>query len=157
MIRIGNGEGRSPTSSFVAYELHDPLTPGVTDLGRSSSHGALPPTPDPSILWLAKVFVEDDEVYRTKVAPMTLSPAWNETFAISRGASGDYSRSDDVPWGIRFEIWDHNTVRSGCCLGEFRERERGVLLQGMKGVPIPLAWVGARIVVKPTMYWDSFS
>lgn len=97
-----------------------------------------------------QVFVGSDEVCRTKVIPMTLFPVWDETFlvfapgkggGVSSGQSGGGGGGDtlnpqggrgdggeagmggaavEVPWGMRFEVWDYDAHGGNDYLGESR-------------------------------------
>lgn len=64
-----------------------------------------------------KVFVGNDEVHRTKVVPMALSPIWDDTFIVSYGTREQEGDRDRFSQGLCFEIWDHDTLGAGDYLG----------------------------------------
>ncbi|CAN0279928.1 unnamed protein product, partial [Discosporangium mesarthrocarpum] len=67
--------------------------------------------------YVKKVFMDGEEVQRTKVIPMTLSPVWDETFDLPgpKGVNGGGETR-----GLRLEIWDHDAYGPGEHLGEVK-------------------------------------
>ncbi|CAM9878830.1 unnamed protein product, partial [Choristocarpus tenellus] len=58
-----------------------------------------------------QVFLDNKEIKKTKVIPMTLFPIWDEAYTLP-GPVGKGPRE-----GLRFEIWDHDAYGSGDFLG----------------------------------------